>query len=136
MATAAGEEVKIIDPIHQFVIEKIIDLGPLSFTNSALWAVIAVVCFFQVPVREAALDPEDHEKPPFRQRMHTALEAWREPRTYLLGTVMLGMSFAEGGANDWIALGTEQGHGDPEENAEDGFHGKQGSWRRIRSIAA
>ena len=30
MATAAGEEVKIIDPIHQFVIEKIIDLGPLS----------------------------------------------------------------------------------------------------------
>jgi F-type H+-transporting ATPase subunit a len=35
---------KIIDPIHQFVIEKIIDLGPLSFTNSALWAVIAVVC--------------------------------------------------------------------------------------------
>ncbi len=43
--------------------------------------------------------------------MHTALEAWREPRTYLIGVVMLGMSFAEGGANDWIALGTEQGHG-------------------------
>jgi F-type H+-transporting ATPase subunit a len=35
---------KIIDPIHQFVINTIIDLGPLSFTNSALWAVIAVVC--------------------------------------------------------------------------------------------
>jgi predicted MFS family arabinose efflux permease len=77
----------------------------------ALIAVIAVVCFFQVPVREAALDPEPHEKPSFRARMHTALEAWREPRTYLIGVVMLGMSFAEGGANDWIALGTEQGHG-------------------------
>ncbi|KJQ52472.1 MFS transporter [Microbacterium sp. SA39] len=80
----------------------------------ALIVVIAVICFFQVPVREAALDPENHEKPAFRQRMHVALEAWREPRTYLLGVVMLGMSFAEGGANDWIALGTEQGHGFPE----------------------
>lgn len=77
----------------------------------AVIAVLAVVCFFQVPVRESVLDPSEHEKPPFRARMHTALEAWREPRTYLLGTVMLGMSFAEGGANDWIALGTEQGHG-------------------------
>jgi F-type H+-transporting ATPase subunit a len=44
MATAPGEEVKIIDPIHQFVIDRIVDLGPFSFTNSALWAVIAVVC--------------------------------------------------------------------------------------------
>lgn len=40
---AAGHGEKIIDPIHQFVITKYIDLGALSFTNSALWAVIAVV---------------------------------------------------------------------------------------------
>ena len=79
----------------------------------ALIAVIAVVCFFQVPSREAALDPVEHEKPHWRERMHTALEAWREPRTYLLGIVMLGMSFAEGGANDWIALGAEEGHHAP-----------------------
>lgn len=76
-----------------------------------LIAAIAIACYFHVPVREAALDPASHEKPPFRARMHTALEAWREPRTYLIGVVMLGMAFAEGGANDWIALGTEQGHG-------------------------
>jgi F-type H+-transporting ATPase subunit a len=44
VATSEGGEVKIIDPIHQFVINNIIDLGPLSFTNSALWAVIAVTC--------------------------------------------------------------------------------------------
>src|SRR5699024_1886998 len=48
----------------------------------AVILVAAVVCFFQVPVREAALDPVPDEKPPFRQRLHTALEAWREPRTY------------------------------------------------------
>lgn len=38
---AHGE--KIIDPIHQFVINKIFDFGAFSFTNSALWAVLAVV---------------------------------------------------------------------------------------------
>jgi MFS family permease len=76
-----------------------------------LLAVVAVACFFQVPSREAALDPQPAEKPAWRERLHTSLEAWREPRTYLLGVVMLGMAFAEGGANDWIALGTEQGHG-------------------------
>lgn len=88
-----------------------IDVATHAGVIGVLIVVIALVCFFHVPVREAALDPEGHVKPPFRERMHTALEAWREPRTYLLGMVMLGMSFAEGGANDWIALGTEQGHG-------------------------
>jgi F-type H+-transporting ATPase subunit a len=52
-AAEAGE--KIIDPIHQFVIHKIFDFGALSFTNSALWAVIAVVCatllFLLAPAR-------------------------------------------------------------------------------------
>ncbi len=76
-----------------------------------LLAAIAVFCFTQVPVRTDALDPAPAEKPAWRERMHVALEAWREPRTYLIGVVMLGMAFAEGGANDWIALGTEQGHG-------------------------
>ncbi|WP_314648501.1 MFS transporter [uncultured Microbacterium sp.] len=76
-----------------------------------LLAAIAAFCFTQVPVRAEALDPAPVEKPGWRERMHVALEAWREPRTYLIGVVMLGMAFAEGGANDWIALGTEQGHG-------------------------
>jgi hypothetical protein len=40
---AGGEQAeKIIDPISQFVIHKYIDFGALSFTNSALWALIAV----------------------------------------------------------------------------------------------
>jgi len=39
---AHGE--KVIDPIHQFEIHKIIDLGPFSLTNSGLWAIIAVIC--------------------------------------------------------------------------------------------
>lgn len=77
---------------------------------SAVIVAAAVVCFFQVPVREAALDPVPEEKRSWRERMHVALEAWREPRTYALGVVMLGMAFAEGAANDWIALGVVEGH--------------------------
>src|SRR5690606_29154183 len=72
----------------------------------------AFVCIANVPNREAVLDPnEQREKPQWRERMHTALAAWREPRTYVLGIVMLGMAFAEGGANDWLALGTSEDHG-------------------------
>jgi F-type H+-transporting ATPase subunit a len=49
VSTAAPEHgEKIIDPIHQFVINRLvpIEIGgvDISFTNSALWAVIAVVC--------------------------------------------------------------------------------------------
>ncbi len=42
-AGAAHAE-KVIDPIHQFQIHKLIDLGPFSLTNSGLWAIIAVIC--------------------------------------------------------------------------------------------
>src|SRR5690606_28686342 len=70
------------------------------------------VCIANVPNRDAVLDPhEPDEKPHWRERMHVALSAWREPRTYALGLIMLGMSFAEGGANDWLALGTAEDHG-------------------------
>lgn len=79
---------------------------------AALIFVSAFVCIANVPNREAALDPErPGEKPHWRERMHVALSAWREPRTYALGVVMLGMSFAEGGANDWLALGMSEDHG-------------------------
>lgn len=79
---------------------------------AALIIVCAFVCFANVPSRAATLDPErPGEKPHWRERMHVALAAWREPRTYALGLIMLGMSFAEGGANDWLALGTAEDHG-------------------------
>src|SRR5690606_2131758 len=72
----------------------------------------AFVCSANVPNRAAVLDPEaPGEKPHWKERMHVALSAWREPRTYALGVVMLGMSFAEGGANDWLALGVAEDHG-------------------------
>ncbi|MHB1235509.1 MAG: MFS transporter, partial [Microbacteriaceae bacterium] len=39
------------------------------------------------------------------------LGAWRDPGTLLIGVVVLGMAFAEGSANDWLALAMVDGHG-------------------------
>ncbi|WP_336245114.1 MFS transporter [Paeniglutamicibacter quisquiliarum] len=37
--------------------------------------------------------------------------AWREPRTVLLGILVLGMALAEGAAGDWVALALADGYG-------------------------
>lgn len=39
------------------------------------------------------------------------LSAWRDPRTLLIGVLVLGAAFAEGSANDWIAIASVDGHG-------------------------
>jgi predicted MFS family arabinose efflux permease len=39
------------------------------------------------------------------------LKAWREPRTLLIGLLVLGFAFAEGSANDWIAVAMVDGYG-------------------------
>jgi fucose permease len=38
-------------------------------------------------------------------------QAWREPRTVLLGVLVLGMALAEGAAGDWVALALSDGYG-------------------------
>jgi len=37
-------------------------------------------------------------------------DAWREPRTLLVGLMVLGFAFAEGSANDWIAVALVDGY--------------------------
>lgn len=49
---------------------------------------------------------DDHSKT-WRGR----LSIWRDPRTLLIGLIILGMAFAEGSANDWLALAMVDGHG-------------------------
>jgi len=43
-----------------------------------------------------------------------ALRAWREPRTLLVGLLVLAFAFTEGSANDWIAVALVDGHGSSE----------------------
>lgn len=90
-----------------------IDVFTHTLVIAVLIALIGIVSISSVPRRQETLDPatDDGEKVHWRERMHVAMSAWREPRTYAIGVVMLGMSFAEGGANDWLALGVAEDHG-------------------------
>ena len=43
--------------------------------------------------------------------LRSALSAWREPRTLLIGLVILGAALAEGAASDWTGVGLVHGFG-------------------------
>ncbi|HEX5542592.1 MAG TPA: MFS transporter [Micromonospora sp.] len=49
------------------------------------------------------------------------LQAWREPRTLLIGLVVLSFAFAEGTANDWIAVAFVDGYATGDSLAAVGF---------------
>ena len=44
-------------------------------------------------------------------RLKRGLRVWTDGRLLLIGVIMLGMTFAEGSANDWLALAVVDGHG-------------------------
>jgi len=52
---------------------------------------------------------EEHEETTTR----SALAAWREPRTLLIGIFVLAFAFAEGTGNDWISVATIDGYRTP-----------------------
>lgn len=84
--------------------------------NFSIIAVLLVVAVF-VAVRfvpadaDAEDDVPDAPKVPWRDRLRENLSVWGDVRLLLIGVIMLGMSFAEGGANDWITLAVVDGHG-------------------------
>jgi len=72
-------------------------------------AVLIAVRFLQPDPALNAAD-ETHEataKGDWRSR----LAVWKDRRTLLIGLIVLGMAFAEGSANDWLALAMVDGHG-------------------------
>ncbi|NMM16369.1 MAG: MFS transporter [Cellulomonas sp.] len=46
-----------------------------------------------------------------RRGLATALDAWREPRTLLIGTVIMAAALSEGSANNWLSLAVVDGFG-------------------------
>lgn len=80
-------------------------------------AVIAVIAYANVPTNNgtpALIAEPAPGSSSWRERLSASLHAWTEPRTYGIGLVMLGMAFAEGGANDWLALAMVDEHGTTE----------------------
>ena len=47
----------------------------------------------------------------WRERLQGSLAVWRDRKLLLIGLIVLGMTFAEGSANDWLALASVDGHG-------------------------
>jgi fucose permease len=68
--------------------------------------VVAVAVRHFLPVPEA-----DHEE---TRSGSGVLTAWREPRTLVVGLMVLAFAFTEGSANDWVAIAMVDGHGTSE----------------------
>jgi MFS family permease len=62
--------------------------------------------------------PEEH---PDAEPRPSALVAWREPRTLMIGLVVLAFALAEGIANDWVALAFVDGYGAADSLAAFGY---------------
>lgn len=58
-------------------------------------------------------DEAGAESPGGAGSMRGALDAWREPRTLLIGVLTLAFAFAEGTGNDWISVAAIGGYGVP-----------------------
>ncbi len=79
---------------------------------AATWLTITLVALRFVPAHAAGTEPGAEESAPATRgaRLHAALAVWRDPRTYAIGAIVLGMAFAEGSANDWLAIAVVDGH--------------------------
>ena len=82
-------------------------------------ALTAVVAGAAVAVCVRAFLPVvAHEDRPAALRVS---QAWREPRTLLLGVLVLCFAFVEGTANDWLAIALVDGHDESEAVGALGF---------------
>lgn len=79
----------------------------LALHASAVALVLAPILFVVVgKVRQTTISREDGSG---SGTLADRLRVWKEPRTLALGLIALGMAFAEGSANDWLALAMVDG---------------------------
>ncbi len=79
---------------------------PILFQSAAVAVLAPAAMLVATPrflPRSALAGPERSAGP-------GPLAAWREPRTLLIGLVVLAFAFTEGSANDWIAIAFVDGH--------------------------
>lgn len=73
---------------------------------------LAVISFVGVMMTNRFVLPEfetaAHDDNPVAATSRTVV--WKQPITWLLGLIILGMALAEGSANDWLALAIVDGH--------------------------
>ena len=84
-------------------------MNGLGVPVTAHFLLIAVILAVTMPLAtrwfiNAIDEAHEGERP-------SALRAWREPRTLVIGLLVLTMAFAEGTGNDWIGVATIDGYG-------------------------
>nr|WP_277208468.1 MFS transporter [Isoptericola croceus] len=65
--------------------------------------------------QDTVADPAAAVEPSHGHSLKDTLATWREPRTLLVGLVVLGAALTEGAANDWVGLAVVDGFDAPEE---------------------
>lgn len=79
-------------------------IGPALHLAGVVVAVLITAALIpRLLPRELEPDPAEGEEG-VTGGFRAQVAAWREPRTLLIGLLVLGMAFAEGSANDWLAL--------------------------------
>lgn len=78
-----------------------VDPGIHLGVMAVILVVGAIVVVRWIPDEDPAIESGEVAKPTFRERM----SIWLDPRTLLIGLIVLGMAFTEGSANDWVAIG-------------------------------
>ena len=63
-----------------------------------------------VAMHDPSSEAPESSKTALQVERRGAFAAWREPRTLLIGTFVLAFAFAEGVANDWIAVAVIDDH--------------------------
>jgi len=75
-----------------------------------LGVVLAAVRF--MPLQNIPIDDAPAGRPASRRaRLGEGFSVFRDRKLLLIGVIVLGMTFAEGSANDWLALAAVDGHG-------------------------
>ncbi len=85
---------------------------PIAVHLGAIAVVVVAGAVLLVPRLQSEHDGMEHpegEHPGGTWRSRLAI--WGDPRTLLIGVLVLGAAFAEGTANDWLALAMVDGHG-------------------------
>ena len=76
----------------------------------------AIIALRYIPHRPESGRRRGHGPPrrapaPWRARLRENLAVWKDTRVLLIGVIVLGMTFGEGSANDWLAIAAVDGHG-------------------------
>ena len=89
----------------------------VALTLSWVGVVVSARWFLPEGTHDAAVDDAPADEPTVRSR----LGAWGEPRTLLIGLVVLAAALTEGAANDWVSLAVVDGFGTDHATGAIGF---------------